>query len=233
MIAFHGDKQIKEKYLQRVKAHEKADEIIKGIYWENGKGCAVGCTIHSANHQAYETELGIPEALARLEDGIFESLPNDLAKTWPKRFLAAIEIGADLSDVVSKFMLWLLIDDNHGVINFARNHQQKEAIQSVADLYVLKLEGADIDMMDWMDARSAAYTYAAYYAAADAAVYAAAASATYYAAYYAADAVYAVAAVAAAASAADTYVARTNARIAQSEKLLELLKTAPVRKKGG
>lgn len=46
MKAFHNDKKIKAKYLARVKAHIKAGEVIKGKYWENGKGCAVGCTIH-------------------------------------------------------------------------------------------------------------------------------------------------------------------------------------------
>ena len=50
MKAFFNDEKIKEVYLQRVTEHEKADEIIKGQYWENGKGCAVGCTIHSSNH---------------------------------------------------------------------------------------------------------------------------------------------------------------------------------------
>ncbi len=44
--AFHNNPKVKSKYLARVKAHEKADEIIKGTYWQGGKGCAVGCTIH-------------------------------------------------------------------------------------------------------------------------------------------------------------------------------------------
>lgn len=72
LLAFHGDKAIKAKYLARVKAHAEADEIIHGTYWEKGKGCAVGCTIHSEKHSAYETELGMPIILARLEDRIFE-----------------------------------------------------------------------------------------------------------------------------------------------------------------
>ncbi len=42
MKAFKGKKEIKKKYLDRVIAHRKADEIVKGAYWENGKGCAVG-----------------------------------------------------------------------------------------------------------------------------------------------------------------------------------------------
>jgi hypothetical protein len=222
MIAYHGDKAIKKKYLDRVKAHALADEIVKGKYWENGRGCAVGCTIHSGHHSAYETELGIPQVLALLEDGIFEALPNDLAIKWPERFLAAITPGADLSNVWPEFAVWLLVDEKFGVIQFSKTDAQREAIQSVADLYQLKLEGAIIDANDWLEARHAAY--AAAYAAADAAAYAAAYA---YDAAYAAAAAYAYDAAAYAYDAAAQSAKRTEWRIAQSEKLLELLKAAP------
>lgn len=99
LVAFHNDPKIKRKYLSRVKAHYKADEIIKGTYWQNGKGCAVGCTIHSGNHKRYEDELGLPEGLARLEDTIFENLENGTAKEWPVKFLSTIKVGADLEIV--------------------------------------------------------------------------------------------------------------------------------------
>jgi hypothetical protein len=46
---------------------------------------------------AYETELGIPVMLARLEDWIFEGLPVERAKLWPKQFLTTIKSGSDLS----------------------------------------------------------------------------------------------------------------------------------------
>lgn len=64
LIAFHGKASVKKTYLARVKKHEKADEIIKGIYWQGGKGCAVGCTIQGDDHGRYETELGIPRIIA-------------------------------------------------------------------------------------------------------------------------------------------------------------------------
>lgn len=105
LLSFHNDPKIKQKYLDRVIAHKKADELIKGTYWENGKGCAVGCTIHSSDHSKYKTELGIPEWLARLEDIIFEGLPNDKSKDWPIRFLSAIEPGKDLDQIKTSFII--------------------------------------------------------------------------------------------------------------------------------
>lgn len=97
----------KQEYVNRVQAHYKADEIIHGTYWKDGKGCAVGCTIHSDDHAAYESELGIPQMLARLEDRIFEGLSNGTAKQWPLRFLKSINVGADLSLVGWQFLHWL------------------------------------------------------------------------------------------------------------------------------
>ena len=87
MEAFNGKQEVKDKYVARVKAHAAADEIIKGSYWERGKGCAVGCTVHSNSHKAYEEELGIPMVLARLEDRIFEGMSNDKAMKFPLKFL--------------------------------------------------------------------------------------------------------------------------------------------------
>src|ERR1700674_5587214 len=110
LLAFHGDPAIKRKYLHRVRAHAAADEIIHGTYWERGKGCAVGCTIHGSNHGTYETELGIPVILARLEDRLFEGMANGDSKAFPARFLAAITPGADLSRVGWQFLYWLLTE---------------------------------------------------------------------------------------------------------------------------
>ena len=108
MESFHNDKAIKKKYLARVEAHKKADELIKGTYWENGKGCAVGCCIHGLNHKDYETQLGIPVWLARLEDRIFENLSDKDAKEWPSNFLKAIPVGVDLEQVKRPFLIYVV-----------------------------------------------------------------------------------------------------------------------------
>ena len=127
MKAFHNDPQIKAKYLARVKAHAQADEIIHGKYWQDGKGCAVGCTVHSSTHSDYETKLGIPQAIARLEDVIFEGLENSEAKRFPAQFLRAIPVGADLSRVTALFLLALQKR------NYARLKKQKTASREVLE----------------------------------------------------------------------------------------------------
>ena len=119
MIAYHNDPSIKAAIIAQLVAHRDADELVKGQYWEHGKGCAVGCTLHSDNHSEYEPRFGIPQMLARLEDYIFEGLPNDLAKDWPVRFMTAVRPGSDLSRVGWQFLHWLLTDKtvNPGIDN--------------------------------------------------------------------------------------------------------------------
>jgi len=108
LLAYHNDPAIKRTYLARVRAHRKADQIIHGTYWENGKGCAVGCTIHSGSHAAYETELGIPRILAKLEDRLFEGMANGESVYFPERFISSIQVGVYLSNVWNQFAYWLL-----------------------------------------------------------------------------------------------------------------------------
>jgi hypothetical protein len=101
LIAFHGDPKLKAERIARVRAHREADNLIKGETGENGKGCAVWCTLNQYSHAAYEHEMGIPRILARLEDGLFEKLTNKESQKWPEQFLEAIPVGADLATVRS------------------------------------------------------------------------------------------------------------------------------------
>jgi hypothetical protein len=236
MKTFHGDIAIREKYLQRLKGHAAADEIIKGLYWENGKGCAIGCTIHSDKHDAYEDELGIPVVLAYIEDTIFENLPNHLAKTWPIRFFEAIPFDVDLELIWPKFGKWLSIDSDFGDTRF---HEHGSMI-NVRALFDRWIKGNKPTLEDWTAAgtapwtagwaigaaavRAARATEAAAEAAAEAAKVAEAAEAAVgtaaEAAAEAAEGAAARAAWTAARAAAAAYY------VVMSEKLLELLKEA-------
>lgn len=243
LITFHGDPAIKEKYLTRLRLHRAQDEIIQGVYWENGKGCAVGCTIHASTHQAYEDELGISRIIATLEDRIFEGLPNILAKDFPIDFLEAVPVGVDIGIVFYQFMRWLLVEVN-GVIQYV---QDKKIITDVADLFDRHLKGEKVKKEEWERVADAARTYAsvyipaeyaseatanaanaayAIYAAADAASYASDGAADYSARVAAGDAIdYATSVAVAYANAANaTWGSDAAIKIKQSEKLIELIK---------
>jgi hypothetical protein len=225
MQAYHNNESVKQLYLDRVAAHEAADEVVQGLYWENGKGCAVGCTIHSDQHSDYPELLGVPEDLAWLQDTIFEGLTPERAKTFPREFLAAINVGADLSKVGNRFMVWLLIDPDHGVVQYA-DERGADAIRAVAALHQRVAEGDTVTDAEWDAAQTAAR---AAEAAARAAAEAAARAAAWAAARAAWDTAWATAwAAEAAARAAGWAAARAAwaARAAQADKLLALLRAA-------
>jgi hypothetical protein len=139
LLAFHGKQSEKTKILKQLRAHAKAYELIKGMYWEDGKGCAIGCAIHSDDHALYEDRFGIPQMLAHLEDRIFEGLPNAAAKKWPVQFMSAIKPGADLSCVGWQFLHWLLTDKE---INPGIGHPLvRDAVKQCADLLVRLTKG--------------------------------------------------------------------------------------------
>ena len=230
LLAFHGDKKIKAKYEKRLVQHHKMDQIIQGTGYEKkrNRGCAVGCTLNNYNHKAYETELGVPQVLARIEDRIFENLPSEEAPDFAVNFLKSIPVGADLQFVAPSFVAWLMQD----ILDRPRKKELptyvKDAILLVQGLCSKQASGEKVSLKTWQGARDITYkarrdaaaAYAAYaaaaYAAADAAAYAAAAD-------DAADA--ACAACAACAAAAN---ARKEFWKRSASKLLELLAAAPI-----
>jgi hypothetical protein len=124
LLAYSHPSISKELFVAEIEAHTAADRFVQGSYGndsdETFRGCAVGCSLETVNrklknthvstsdHGAYETYLGIPRVLAKLEDRIFEGLPIAEAKAWPLRFSSAIPQGADLSSVWNEFCPWML-----------------------------------------------------------------------------------------------------------------------------
>ncbi len=124
--AFHKDPVLKKKMVAEIEKHRKLDQIERGHYGkQNGhwKGCAVACSVRSLAiikkeelqteynaHSRYQTDLGIPESLARLEDYLFEYMPADKAQKWPGEFIKAIPVGASLATVAPKFIAGTLRD---------------------------------------------------------------------------------------------------------------------------
>ena len=184
MQSFLGDAKLKERLIEEITKHEKADAIIQGTYGDNyngqWKGCAVGCSLKSMNiihgvekstsaHDRYETELGIPRMIAKLEDRIFEGLSVEDSKTWPRRFAEAVPVGADLSKVWPQLAVWIM-EKMIAIDRVKKNVAVLKAIEDVRDAYARLVLGELTSVEDWIKLRRAAADAAdAAYAAADAA----------------------------------------------------------------
>ena len=224
MNAYKNDPKLKEMLVKEAIEHRAMDRLHQQYGYgsmqsgENFKGCDIGCTVFSLNrkfglkietndHGGVASFLDVPVGLVLLFDRLFEQLPKDLAMTWQERHWLAIEPGSDQTHTVGKFLHWLLVDPNDGVIKFAKNDNVRKAIQAVADLFEKKMAGKLVTPEQWEVVRLAAAAYAASASSAAAYAYADAADAA-----YAADA-----------------AARKKAFIRQAEKLLELMAAAPVK----
>jgi hypothetical protein len=262
MLAYHSDPSLKTRVLAELATHEAADRLRQHYgYWRQldgqFRGCAVGCSLESIRaamglaqvehncHALYETYLGVPQVLAIHEDHLFERLSPEAARQLPRRFLEAIQAGADLSMVFHRWMRAVLAEPGGVQAGVARRPAIKPAVDGVIALYDRWLAGDRPLAEDWRAARHAAYAaaYAAAASAASAAAYAAADAAAYAAdAAAAADAAYAAAASAASAAyaadasaayAADAYAADAAAYAAaevqrQADLLIRCLSEAPI-----
>ena len=245
MFAYSHPIVTREAFLAELQAHADADQIVQGQYWDNERGCAVGCSLHSISrlipdarvamndHYKLAETIGAPPPLLYLEDKIFEGLPVNLARQWPMRFSSAIQQNADLSNVWPQFAAWMLREI---VLPSAEGYPGcGAAIERVARGYETSWQSDTADAAAYAATYAAAYaaTYAARAAAdaADTAAYAAravesAAADAAYAAVYAADAAYPPYTTDAARA------ARAAAYTKMADKIIALLAAAPIGEAG-
>lgn len=162
-LAFHDNPALAAMVRAQVDAHTAADEIVQGNYWENGKGCFIGCLAHSDSADKVQELTGFPIMLTRIAENIFEGLDNAAAKGFPQAVIAAPPVGADLSLVPWQFLHWCVTDALRQHADPATQAACAPAVQLLAD----KAQGLPVT----------AYAADAAYAAARAAAYAADAAA--------------------------------------------------------
>jgi hypothetical protein len=162
--SFHGDPKIKEVYVDRIKAHHAADTLVQGSYWDPAtrRGCGVGCTIEGSDHSRYETILGLPEWLARIEDLIFEGLPVAEAKDFARDFLDAIPVGSDLTRVRWRFQAALMEENLATVAGLAMDDEiRNRVVGAILAVLELNKRAVEIGSIDESAAAAAAESAAA------------------------------------------------------------------------
>lgn len=96
-----------EQLKQRVAEHVAADSIVQGIYWDtkNMRGCFIGCLAHDYDPSINAAAYGLPLAVQRIAENIFEALTPDEAKAFFAAFPAAVVCdNKDLSAVGWQFL---------------------------------------------------------------------------------------------------------------------------------
>jgi hypothetical protein len=99
-------------------------------------------TERTDEHERYEAELGLPVWLAYLEDHIFEQLPNEVSRTWPRRFAEAIPVGAVVEDrVLARILHWLLASEAFGVRQVTEDVKTRGYIDVIATVFDAEANG--------------------------------------------------------------------------------------------
>jgi len=151
--AYHGSDDVKQVFIGRMKAHMQADELIRGVGFKDGRGCAVGCTLDGYNHDAYPDKLGMPAWVAYLNDTLHEHTSEEVWPTLQLRFLKAIKPGANLNNIyhpICAFSLGLTIE---GIEKMSfHNASKKQIIDSIAAIKRLH----DIKCNDFVEWKAAA-----------------------------------------------------------------------------
>jgi hypothetical protein len=163
MRAFTNTQVTKPQLVASLEGHAAADRIVKGAYWEDNQGCAVGCSIHDFRpgsedvHGLYPELFGIPESLARLEDRIFEELPVDKARQWPLRFARAVQSGSDLSRVTPGFLYRVLARrrDAVKVLPDITEELRTQVVSAIEGVLAVVEKWRDTGILDASAARSA------------------------------------------------------------------------------
>jgi len=161
----------KEELLKELKWHQEQDNFVKGTYFDQGKGCAVGCSIESINrtkglsyktddHSKYPEIMGVPEWLARVEDAIFEGLSIKRSKVWPLEFTQAINVGLELDKIKPAFLIFVL-ESNLERLQDDKLKEQRKVVEDVIKLW----KREDLCFRDWVSAAESAAWSAAWSAA--------------------------------------------------------------------
>jgi len=135
MLTFFNEQQCKAALLARLEGHRLADEIEQRQYWEDSKGCFIGCAIHGNNALKFEHEFGLSVYVARLGEYFFEALPLDKAKTLPVEIIESVPVGVDSSLVWPHFWHWLVTDTKHGLLCLPLKSNIVDLLKRVDALY--------------------------------------------------------------------------------------------------
>jgi hypothetical protein len=172
-LSYHSDPSVKARHVEMAKAHLKMDMLRAGTYGEgNGKSfkaCSVGCFAHDINkkrddkHAVVAEDAGWPEWLVRLNDTLFEGLPEDERNDFHVALREAVPVGVDLEPVRHKLAIRRLMRVR-AIVEALPSADYISAviaaINGVLRLHEAESGGNVCTLDDWSAARSAAWAAA-------------------------------------------------------------------------
>jgi len=158
-----------ETFLEMARRHREADMLVAERFeMIDGQACSIGCFCHDyglepSDFEGLAKKTKYPEAGHRLQEAIFEGLPETERADWHVAFAEKAETVTDWQRVIDKTVL--------ASLRIAKPHDTSESkvVAIIIDLYERRLNGDNPSDAEWYDARAAAFAADAVGAAAGAA----------------------------------------------------------------
>jgi len=149
--------ETKDNLINEAIIHRTQDLLIKGQFWDGHKGCSVGCFVKTEEqpHAKLAEITGMPEYMHRLQDTLFEGLPEEICYHWSERFFKAAPVGLPHEEYDLKVrnpFLVVVLKSTLETFNHNENPKVKEAIDTVIKLY----EDGETDLTKFKAAAAAA-----------------------------------------------------------------------------
>jgi hypothetical protein len=162
-----------ETFAEMARRHRAADMLAAGAFeMVDGQACSVGCFCYDyglppSDFTGLAKLTGYPEAAHRLQEAIFEGLPESKRADWHVAFAEKAATVTDWQAVIDKTVL--------ASLRIAEPHDTSEGkvVTAVTALYERRLNGDNPSEAEWRAAKAAAWATEAAAGAAEAAAWAA------------------------------------------------------------
>jgi hypothetical protein len=156
-IAFHGDPSVKEKALSRLKEHIAAGTFRYNPAWSEKGASALGSVIEDSDPDVYAATTGFPIPLVMILDRLVNDLKGGLevASAFAVAWLEGTPVGADLSDIVTRTLIFIL-EDPTLVSHSIQSASVEQCRLQVLDIHRRTLAGEGVARQEWRRARSSA-----------------------------------------------------------------------------
>jgi hypothetical protein len=152
-----ANKMTQETFAEMARRHREADMLAAGEFrMVGGQACSVGCFCYDYGLMPGDFEglaklTGYPEAAHRLQEAIFEGLPESKRADWHVAFAKKAETVTDWQTVIDKTVL--------ASLRIAEPHDTSEnkVVAVVIALYERRLAGDNPSEAEWAAAWAAAW----------------------------------------------------------------------------
>lgn len=173
--AFHGDAVLHELVVLRLRTRIEAGHIVPVgpndtlNEADNQRYSLMGALLDTGDSKMIESELGIPEPVAHLQECVHSLLGKELDEggekrwclpspydTWPLQWWQSVPPGACLQSLPSRFIAWLMRERSTEIYPYVFNDDARAIMECLAQLHARSAQGDAPTNDEWRSIRHAA-----------------------------------------------------------------------------